>query len=244
MGDGPARTRAPQPVGPSRWFLPDPATGDETGVVGLGADLEPGTLVDAYRRGVFPWPHGRLTLPWFSPDPRAVLRPQRVRVSRSLARSLRRSGWTTTVDAAFEAVVAECARRPRSEGTWIDRRMRHAYTRLHRLGWAHSLEVWEEDRLVGGLYGVAVGACLTGESMFHRRTDASKAALVDLCDRWSEAGGVLVDVQLPTPHLESMGAEEVPRAEFLAELARLRDQDVRMVTERLPVSRLVPAPRP
>jgi leucyl/phenylalanyl-tRNA--protein transferase len=223
-------------------MLPDPLEADEDGLVGFGADLEPDTLVDAYRRGIFPWPHGRMALPWFSPDPRAVLRPGAVHVSRSLRRTLRRCGWTTTVDAAFDDVVAGCAARPRAEGTWIDRRMRSAYGRLHRLGWAHSLEVWDGNRLVGGLYGVRVGACFTGESMFSRLSDASKAALVDLGRRWEDAGGVLVDVQLPTDHLTSMGAVEMRRADFLAELARLRDRTVRMATDRLPVSRLSAPP--
>lgn len=234
--------RAPVPVGPSRWRLPDPREADEDGLVGFGADLEPETLVDAYRRGIFPWPHGRMALPWFSPDPRAVLRPESVHVSRSLRQTMRRSGWTTTVDAAFDEVVAACADRPRSEGTWIDRRMRSAYGRLHRLGWAHSLEVWSGDRLVGGLYGVRVGACFTGESMFSRRSDASKVALVDLGRRWGGAGGVMIDVQLPTEHLTSMGAVEVRRADFLAELAQVRDRTVSMLTDRLPVSRLAAPP--
>ncbi len=224
-------------------MLPDPLEADEDGLVGLGADLEPETLVDAYRRGIFPWPHGRMALPWFSPGPRAVLRPHAVHVSRSLRRTLRRGGWTTTVDAAFDDVVARCAVRPRAEGTWIDRRMRSAYGRLHRLRWAHSLEVWDGDRLVGGLYGVQVGACFTGESMFSRLPDASKVALVDLCRRWGDAGGAVIDVQLPTEHLASMGAVEVRRADFLAELGEVRDRSVRMVADRLPVSRLA-APRP
>ena len=236
-----AEAPEPVPVGPSRWALPDPAGADVDGLVGLGADLEPETLVDAYRRGIFPWPHGRMALPWFSPDPRALLRPAAVHVSRSLRRTVRRSGWATTVDAAFDDVVAACADRPRGEGTWIDRRMRAAYGRLHRLGWAHSLEVWNGQRLVGGLYGVRVGACFTGESMFSRLSDASKVALVDLCRRWGDAGGALIDVQLPTEHLASMGAVEVPRAAFLAELAAVRDRVVRMDTDRLPVSRLAPA---
>ena len=241
--------RLPSPLGPSRWILPDPTGADADGVVGMGADLEPETLVDAYRRGIFPWPHGRMALPWFSPDPRAVLRPDRVHVSRSLRQTLRRSGWTSTVDAAFDDVIAACAHRPRSEGTWIDRRMRVAYSRLHRLGWAHSVEVWDGERLVGGLYGVRVGACFTGESMFSRVSGASKVALVDLCRRWGDAGGVMIDVQLPTEHLSSMGAVAVPRAAYLVELALVRDQLVRMAADRLPVSRLAaprssPAPRP
>ena len=211
--------------------------------MGLGADLAPETLVDAYRKGIFPWPHDRVALPWFSPDPRAVLFAGSVHVSRSLARRLRRSGWETTVDDDFAAVVEACAARPRDEGTWITPEMVRAYGRLHRLGWAHSLEVWEGEELVGGIYGVRVGACFTGESMFHRRSDASKAALVDLCRRWDEAGGVVVDVQLPTAHLASMGAVELARDVFLELLAQVRDRVVRMRVDRLPVSRLArPAP--
>ncbi len=207
-------------------------------MVAFGADLKPATLVDAYRRGIFPWPHPDVALPWFSPDPRAVLPLDGMRISRSLRQRLRRCPWDTTVDAAFEEVVSACARRPAGEGTWIRRDMQQAYVRLWRLGWAHSLEVWDGDQLVGGLYGVAVGGCFTGESMFHRATDASKAALADLVARWREAGGSFVDVQLPTEHLRSLGAVEVPRAEFLARLAAVRDRHVPVVLDRLPVIRL------
>jgi leucyl/phenylalanyl-tRNA--protein transferase len=239
------RARPPTPVGPSQWFLPDPGElppgDDDSGFVGMGADLAVETLVDAYRRGIFPWPHTGMPLPWFSPDPRAVLRPNRVHVARSLRQRLRRSGWTTTVDAAFDTVIARCAARPWREGTWITRHMRQAYGRMHALGWAHSVEVWEGDELVGGLYGVRVGACFTGESMFHRRADASKAAFVDLCGRWAEAGGVVIDVQLPTDHLRSLGAEEMAREDFLSLLKGARDRVVCMVTDPLPVSRLVAA---
>lgn len=234
------RAPPPQPVGPSPWRIPDPAAADDAagGVVGFGADLKPATLVDAYRRGIFPWPHPGVALPWFSPDPRAVLALDGVRVSHSLTRRLHRCGWHTTVDAAFEQVVSACAARPPGEGTWITAEMRRAYVRLWRLGWAHSLEVWDGDRLVGGIYGVAVGGCFTGESMFHRATDASKVALVDLVDRWREAGGVLVDAQLPTPHLTRMGAVEVPREQFLARLASVRDHPTPIALNRLPVDRL------
>ena len=207
--------------------------------MGFGADLKPATLVDAYRRGIFPWPHPGVALPWFSPDPRAVVRLEELRVSRSLRQRLRRSGWTTTVDRAFEAVVDACARRPGGEGTWIGRDMRHAYDRLARLGWAHSVEVWDGDELVGGLYGVAVGGCFTGESMFHRSTDASKVALADLVARWAEAGGAFIDVQLPTEHLRSLGAVELERAEYLVWLADVRDRHAPLVLDRLPVSRLI-----
>jgi leucyl/phenylalanyl-tRNA---protein transferase len=253
--------------GPSRWRFPDPATAGEDGLVGIGADLEPATLVDAYRRGIFPWPHPGAPLPWFSPDPRGVIPLDGVRCPRSLRARLRRSGWETTVDRAFAAVLAGCADRPRGRGsgglkprppedrgsgglkpsppeegldgaTWITPPMRAAYQRLHDLGHAHSLEVWDGDELVGGLYGVGVGGVFTGESMFHLATDASKVALVDLVARLTEAGGCLIDVQMVTPHLASLGARDLSRAEFLGLLARVRDDPVRLPTDRLPVARL------
>jgi leucyl/phenylalanyl-tRNA---protein transferase len=239
--------------GPSRWRFPDPATAGEDGLVGIGADLEPATLVDAYRRGIFPWPHPGAPLPWFSPDPRGVIPLDGVAVSRSLRARLRRSGWETTVDRAFAAVLAGCADRPgaagagwgkagppadQGGGTWITPPMRAAYQRLHDLGHAHSLEVWAGQELVGGLYGVAVGGVFTGESMFHLASDASKVALVDLADRLAAAGGSLIDVQMVTPHLASLGARDLPRSDFLDLLARVRDRPVHLATDRLPVARL------
>lgn len=242
VSDDPAgESRAPLPaaVGPSVWALPDPQGTDESGLVGFGADLAVETLVDAYRRGVFPWPHPGVPLPWFSPNPRGVLLPDQVHVSRSLARTMRRRGWATTVDAAFGEVIAACAAPRRDDtGTWITAGMQDAYVRLHQRGWAHSLEVWDGGALVGGIYGVRVGAVFTGESMFHRATDASKVALVDLAVRWREAGGELVDVQIATEHLRSMGVTEIPRGAFLARLAEWRDRPVRIRTDRLPASRL------
>jgi leucyl/phenylalanyl-tRNA--protein transferase len=232
----------PLPIpGPSRWRFPDPATAGEDGLVGIGADLEPATLVDAYRQGIFPWPHPGAPLPWFSPDPRGVIPLEGVTVSRSLRARLRRSGWETTVDRAFAAVLAGCADRRgglREGGTWITQPMRVAYQRLHDLGHAHSLEVWAEDELVGGLYGIGVGGVFTGESMFHLASDASKVALVDLTARLTQAGGCLIDVQMVTPHLASLGARDLPRAEFLDLLARARDDPVRLPGDRLPVARL------
>ena len=198
--------------------------------------------MDAYRRGIFPWPHGRVELPWFSPDPRALIPDAVPHVSRSLRKRLRASGWETTVDADFAGVAAACAVRPRREGTWITRRMVAAYRRLHDLGWAHSLEVWDGAVLIGGIYGVRVGGCFTGESMFHRRTDASKVALVDLAARWRDAGGAFVDVQLPTEHLATMGAVEVPRARFLELLTAVRERTVAVRVDRLPVRRLAVQP--
>ena len=229
-------------MGPSAWLLRDPA-GCESDLVGFGADLAPETLVDAYRKGIFPWPHDRVELPWFSPDPRSLIPDAIPHVSRSLRKRIRTSGWETTVDADFEQVVAACAVRPRREGTWITRPMAAAYRRLHELGWAHSLEVWDGTVLVGGIYGVRVGGCFTGESMFHRRTDASKVALVDLAARWREAGGAFVDVQLATEHLTAMGAVDVPRDRFLELLAEVRDHTVAVRVDRLPVRRLA-GPQP
>jgi leucyl/phenylalanyl-tRNA--protein transferase len=244
-------SRGPRRLGPARWQFPDPAGADADGIVGLGADLEPETLVHAYRHGIFPWPHQGVPTPWFSPDPRGVIDACQVHVSRSLRQRLRRSGWTSTLDGDFDAVVKACAdrggkgpaRRPgrdqaADQDTWITSDMRTAFWRLYQLGWAHSVEIWERGELVGGLYGVQLGAVFTGESMFHRATDASKVALVDLARRFQEAGGRLIDVQISTPHLASMGAREQPRQRFLALLAEARDLEVNMPRERLPVARL------
>lgn len=237
-GDERILARAPQPLPPSAWMLPDGEQADQDGVVGIGADLAPSTLVDAYRRGIFPWPHTGVPLPWFSPDPRAVIPLDRLHVSRSLRARLRRCGWTSTVDAAFREVVAACADRPPDVGTWITPELARAYERLHHLGWAHSFEVWAAGELVGGMYGVQVGAAFTGESMFHRRTDASKVVLVDAVDRLAEAGAWILDVQLSTPHLASMGAIEVPRQEFLATLAGAVEHPARLACESREIARL------
>lgn len=241
-GDRHARLAAPaRPLPEPGWSFPDPEGADDDGVVGVGADLEPATLVAAYRRGIFPWPHPGLPLPWFSPDPRAVLTEETAHVSRSLRRTLERCGWTATADRAFDEVVVGCADRRGSEGTWITAEMRAAYRRLHRLGWAHSVEVWQDERLVGGIYGVQVGGCFTGESMFHRTADASKVALIELLVRFVEAGGTLVDAQLPTAHLRRMGAREIPRASFLRLLAGVRDDPVRLAVDERDVARLAEA---
>jgi leucyl/phenylalanyl-tRNA--protein transferase len=230
-------TSLPTPVGPSRWAMPVGDIADDDGIVGVGADLAPATLVEAYRRGIFPWPHDDMPLPWFCPDPRALIDVDGIHRSRSLRRTLRRCGWTATVDAAFDDVVRACGE-DRAEGTWIDERLRRAYGALHDLGWAHSVEVWEGDALVGGIYGVLVGRVFTGESMFHRRDDASKVAMVELCARLAEQGGRWLDCQLLTPHLAAMGAWTEPREAFLERLAGVRDDLVRLATDERPVSRL------
>lgn len=217
------------------WIFPEP---DEQGLVGVGADLAPATLVDAYRQGVFPWPHPGLDeIPWFSPDPRGVITGP-PHIGRSLRRRIARCGYEITVDASFAEVVRRCARRP-EPGTWITPEMERAYVELHRVGAAHSVEVWDGALLVGGIYGVQVGGIFTGESMFHAAPDASKIALVALCRRLAEAGGSTLDVQLVTPHLASLGAREVSRAAFLALLAREREREIRLAADRTDASLLL-----
>jgi leucyl/phenylalanyl-tRNA--protein transferase len=224
----PARWSRAVPVEPppSRWALPDPVAADEEGLVGVGADLTPGTLLAAYRSGLFPMPigrpgRGRSPVGWWSPDPRGVIPLERFRVSRSLRQSRRR--YEIRVDTAFTAVAAACAD-PRRPHGWITPEVRNAYAELHRLGWAHSIETWTPDReLVGGLYGVAVGGLFAGESMYHRARDASKVALAALVDLLAESGDArerLLDVQWTTPHLASLGAIDLPRRDYLAALER------------------------
>jgi leucyl/phenylalanyl-tRNA--protein transferase len=219
----------------SRWVFPrDPATLAEAAagaeVVGLGADLEPGTLLAAYRSGLFPMPARRKVVAWWSPDPRGILPMGSggLRVSRSLRKSCGR--FEIRVNTAFDEVIERCADR-RRPGRWIDRDIIRAYRRLHELGWVHSVETWDEQgRLAGGLYGVAIGGLFAGESMFHRQTDASKVALVGLVTllRSGPAGDPqgttgadrLLDVQWATPHLVSMGAVEVTRYRYHELLTR------------------------
>jgi leucyl/phenylalanyl-tRNA---protein transferase len=212
---------------PSPWDLPPATVADEHGVVGIGGDLEPGTLLAAYRSALFPMPlHRGGPLAWWSPDPRAVIPLDGLHVSRSLRKSCRR--FEIRIDTAFDEVIASCADRRRPHG-WISREIVNAYTELHRLGWAHSVETWTNEptpRLVGGLYGVAIGGLFAGESMFHRETDASKVALVGLVNRLRADGrhgrGRLLDVQWLTPHLASLGAVTVPVRRYLELLERAR----------------------
>ena len=190
---------------------------DEHGVVAIGADLEPATLLAAYRRGLFPMPWGRRRIAWFSPDPRAILPLDGLRVTRSLRRSVRR--FHVTRDERFEDVMRACAD-PARPGGWIDESFVRSYTRLHHLGWASSIECWDDDgALVGGLYGVRIGGLFAGESMFHTATDASKVALVALVDWLRATGATLLDVQWQTDHLASLGVVEVPRSRYLELLA-------------------------
>lgn len=197
-------------------MFPDLGDAPADGPVAIGADLEPGTLIDAYRHGLFPMPMGRRGIAWFSPDPRGVLWPDEVHVSRSLRRSMRR--FEVRVDTCFAEVIEGCAD-PRRPHGWIDPSIRAAYQRLHELGWAHSVEIFHEGVLAGGLYGVAIGGLFAAESKFHRVTDASKAAVVALCRIMSEVEDSLIDVQWWTPHLGTLGVREIPRAEYLRAIA-------------------------
>ena len=206
---------------PSPWLFDAARAPEGEDLLAAGADLEPGTLLDAYRLGLFPMglgPGGEGTLGWWSPDPRGVIPPGALRVRTSVRKVLGR--FDVTVDRAFDEVVAACAD-PSREGRWITAEVEEAYRRLHALGWAHSVEVWQEGRLVGGLYGVSVGGLFAGESMFHRVRDASKVALVGLVRRFHADGDPrrLVDVQWATDHLRRMGAQEWPRATYLQRLA-------------------------
>ncbi|HEY7438288.1 MAG TPA: leucyl/phenylalanyl-tRNA--protein transferase [Acidimicrobiia bacterium] len=209
---------------PSRWQLPDPSSADAEGICGIGADLEPGTLLAAYRSGLFPMRLGRRgPLGWWSPDPRGVIPLNGLRISRSLRRALPR--FEVRVDTAFEEVVRACAD-PRRPNGWIDDSFIDAYTELHRLGWVHSVEAWRDGVLAGGLYGVAIGGLFAGESMFHRVTDASKVALVALVRLLESSRASLLDVQWVTPHLASLGAEGINRRQYLARLERAVREEV------------------
>lgn len=202
---------------PTRWALPPAETTGDDEIAGVGGDLEPGTLVAAYRAGLFPMRLGRGgPIGWWSPDPRGVLPLDAIHTSRSLRRSVRR--FEIRVDTAFESVVRACAD-PRRPNGWIDESFVGAYTRLHELGWAHSVEAWQGDELAGGVYGVTIGGLFAGESMFQRVRDASKVALVGLVELLRTGGATLLDVQWVTPHLASLGAVEIRRREYLRRLA-------------------------
>ncbi|MFU8815931.1 MAG: leucyl/phenylalanyl-tRNA--protein transferase [Pseudomonadales bacterium] len=208
---------------------PTQALRDPNGLLAVGGDLSVKRLLAAYSSGIFPWFDDDLgPILWWSPDPRAVLLPHELHVSRSLQRRLRSGGFSVTLDRAFAAVMQGCAApRAGSTGTWITARMRRAYQRLYRAGYAHSIEVWQQDELVGGLYGVSLGRMFFGESMFSRAPDASKVALVALLWQIERWGFTLLDCQVMNPHLRSLGAREIPRSEFLERLAQSNRQPTR-----------------
>jgi leucyl/phenylalanyl-tRNA--protein transferase len=250
---------------PTAFFARLDVAGSPRELVALGGRLDVETLLAAYRAGCFPWPAtgpyeasldrdarrlargggvplvpgtdpGGALMPWISPHPRPVLLPDRVHIPRTVRRSIRRRGWETTMDHAFGRVLAACADR---DETWIIPEMRQAYTGLHRAGIAHSLEVWSGDDLVGGLYGVLTGRVFNGESMFHRQADASKAAVVDLCQRFREAGVVLIDTQDESEHMANLGQVLVHRSEYIDVLQSFRDEHVDLAVERRPVNRVL-----
>jgi leucyl/phenylalanyl-tRNA--protein transferase len=195
------------------WRFQQPPDDMDGEVVATGGDLEPGTILAAYRAGQFPMPLDGRVLAWWSPSPRGILPLDGLQVTRSLRKSCAR--YRTTVDVAFDEVIDACADR-RRPGAWITRAVKDAYERLHQLGWAHSVEAWDDEGLAGGLYGLAIGGLFAGESMFHRRTDASKVALVTLVDLLRDGGASLLDVQWRTDHLASLGVVEVPRSVYHA----------------------------
>jgi leucyl/phenylalanyl-tRNA---protein transferase len=206
--------------------LPPPtqALEDPNGLLAAGRDLSAGRLLEAYRAGIFPWYGAGQPVLWWSPDPRMVLFTAEFKLGRSMVKTLRRvrrdGRWRITLDTAFARVIRACAKpRPEQDGTWITPQIIAAYRGLHELGFAHAVEVWEEDALVGGLYGVSIGRMFYGESMFARRTDASKCALAALVRMLREHGFAMIDCQQATAHLASLGAREISRAEFLQRVA-------------------------
>jgi leucyl/phenylalanyl-tRNA--protein transferase len=209
--------------------FPDPRYAPSD-VVAMGEDLRVETLREAYRKGIFPWPHDELPLPWFSPRRRAVILFDELHVGRSLRKAQKNSGFTFTIDRDFPAVIRACAAafRPDQDGTWIAPNIVVAYTRFHTAGDAHSVEVWRDGELAGGLYGVDAGGIFTGESMFHRATDASKLALLFLVDHLRARGATLIDCQVMTPHMQALGAREIPRARFLDALAAAQAKGIRL----------------
>ncbi|BCT69409.1 leucyl/phenylalanyl-tRNA--protein transferase [Nitrosospira sp. NRS527] len=200
----------------------DTALAEPNGLLAAGGDLSPQRLIEAYRCGIFPWFNEGDPLLWWSPDPRMVLFPAELKISRSLRKTLKKANYTIRIDSAFNQVMQACAA-PRKEraGTWIHDEMIAAYTALHEMGWAHSIETWIEGELVGGLYGVAQGRMFFGESMFSRTTDASKVAFVHLVRHLERRGFKMIDCQMKTAHLASFGAREISRKEFSLKLKEL-----------------------
>ncbi|GAB3041386.1 leucyl/phenylalanyl-tRNA--protein transferase [Oleiagrimonas citrea] len=214
-----------EPGSPPRFPPVSRALRDPDGLLAVGGDLRPERLLAAYRHGIFPWFSESDPILWWSPDPRCVFRTERLRPNRSLRRQVRGKGWRITVNQAFDRVIEACAApRPGQDGTWIGPAMIQAYSVLHRLGHAHSMEVWDDDALVGGVYGVAVGRLFCGESMFSAQSGGSKMALCALAALLREGGAPLLDAQVSNPHLLSLGAEEWPRKDFVARAEALASQ--------------------
>jgi leucyl/phenylalanyl-tRNA--protein transferase len=213
--------------------FPDVSLATPEGIVAVGGDLHPDSLRLAYSQGIFPWPHGDYPLLWFCPDPRAILEFNRLHVSKTLQRAKRnasRQGWTFTIDRAFADVLHMCAHVPRAgqSGTWITAEMKSAYLEFHLLGHAHSAEAWHDGRLAGGIYGVDTDGAFAAESMFHLEPHASNFALLHLIDHLAERGLDWLDIQVLSPHLESLGAREIGRSEFLEKLAGSQERGLNL----------------
>jgi leucyl/phenylalanyl-tRNA---protein transferase len=223
--------------------FPDPREAGADGLLAAGGDFRPERLLLAYALGIFPW-HGGPPILWYSPDPRGVLRPGELHVSRRLERTLTRSRFELRLDSDFRSVMEACAGAPRpgQDGTWITADMIDAYTRLHALGFAHSAEAWHAGRLVGGVYGLSLGAAFFGESMFHRERDASKVALAALIRQLGAWGFELFDGQVPTPHLARFGFQAWSRERFLAALAAALERPTRQGAWRFDTGRSAPLP--
>jgi leucyl/phenylalanyl-tRNA---protein transferase len=219
---GPQRGSDPDGELTTRFRFPHASTSDEDGFLAVGGDLKPGTLLLAYGNGIFPWTTHPVT--WWSPDPRAVIPIGGLHVSHSLRKVIRASTFSISFDQVFRRVMEGCAApRPHRKETWISRQFITAYTRLHELGHAHSVEVWREGRLVGGLYGVSIAGFFAGESMYSEEENASKVAMVAMEEKLRQSGYTLFDVQMMTAHLRSMGAVEIPRTEYLQRLREAVD---------------------
>jgi len=218
-----------------RMAFPPPELADESGLLAVGGDLTPERLLLAYSLGIFPWYGERLPILWHSPDPRMVLEAEKLLLSRSLRKELRRGRYQVRLDTAFEEVIRGCAETPRpgQDGTWLTDEMVEAYLRLHRLGYAHSAEAWRGDELAGGLYGVSLGGAFFGESMFARATDASKVAFAVLVEQLRRWDIHLIDCQVHTEHMARFGAELWPRPRFLQLLARVLERPTRRGAWRL-----------
>ena len=207
------------PVEISRRSLefPDLDEADESGLLAIGGDLSIERLKLAYSKGIFPWYEDGMPILWWSPDPRMVLFPEKMIISHSLRQSIKKQQFTVTIDHAFEKVIRNCAKTTRKgeDGTWITTEMQNAYIRLHEAGYAHSAEAWLDGELVGGLYGVALGKAFFGESMFHHVTNASKVALFELVEKLSSWNFEIIDAQVYTNHLESLGGGRIPRSQYM-----------------------------
>jgi leucyl/phenylalanyl-tRNA--protein transferase len=198
-------------------IFPDPNLSEEDGLLAVGGDLSSERLIQAYANGIFPWYSGGEPILWWSPDPRMVLFPEKFKISKSLKQSMRNKDYEISFDRDFKSVIKKCAKSSRKEGdgTWITEEMQEAYVKLHDAGFAHSVETYQAGKLVGGLYGISLGKAFFGESMFHTERDASKIALYFLVERMKEWNFHFIDVQQETNHLKSLGAESIPRTEFL-----------------------------